>query len=71
MLRMFCLTASASSITIKFFLKDSEYNSLPHWEDVANFISRHETTTVPSIELDHQDEMDWAASVVNDEDNWE
>jgi hypothetical protein len=44
---------------------------LPHWEDVTNFISRHETTVVPSIELDHQNEMDWAASVVNDEDNWE
>ena len=70
-LRMFCLTASASSITIKFILKDSNYNLLPHWEDVVNFISRHETIVVPSIELDHQNEMDWAASVVNDEDNWE
>ena len=49
-------------------LKDDEYNSLPHWEHLSMYI--HRLTREATVEDDCDDEMDWAQSMIDDEDNW-
>ena len=69
-LRMFCLTASASSYSIKFLMKDDYYNNIPHWDHLKSYLSRT-ITNPPSIDPEDCDEMYWAQSMIENDDNWE
>ena len=66
----FILTASASTFSIKFLMNDDYYNSFPHWEHLKSYLSRT-STNPPSIDPDDVDEMYWAQSMIENDDNWE
>ena len=70
-LRMFCLTASTTSKSIKFMEKNQEYNGKEHWKLVRKYYKRSTTETVQTVELSEENDISWAYEMVDDYDSWD
>ena len=69
-LRMFCLTASSTSKSIKFMEKNIEYNVKDHWIAVRNYYKRNNNEIVETVDLNQNDEVTWAYQMLDDDDSW-
>ena len=69
-LRMFCLTASTTSKSIKFMEKNIKYNVKDHWIAVRNYYKRNNNEIVETVDLNQNDEVTWAYQMLDDDDSW-